>query len=103
MELASRPPSNGKKKMVCHDLAGNYHDDACFQGSWSLHYYNFWEWRSIDIFVYFSHYMISIPPVGWINTGHRNGVKVWMLLVIFTESLHQIHYTHARWDDQHKN
>ncbi|KAL9691938.1 hypothetical protein QQ045_012366 [Rhodiola kirilowii] len=33
-------------------------------------------WYLIDVFVYFSHSLVSIPPPGWVNTAHRHGVKV---------------------------
>ena len=41
-------------------------DDGYYLTSWSV----------IDIFVYFSHYFITIPPVTWINAAHRNGTAV---------------------------
>ncbi|XP_018570919.1 cytosolic endo-beta-N-acetylglucosaminidase [Anoplophora glabripennis] len=67
------------KTLVCHDYKGGYQADKY------LHYpdenilgngYPFYNWAQIDIFVYFSHHLITIPPLCWINVGHRNGVKV---------------------------
>lgn len=37
----------------------------------------------MDTFVYFSHYFVTIPPYGWINAAHINGVKI--LGTIITE------------------
>ncbi|WZY73951.1 hypothetical protein YC2023_006191 [Brassica napus] len=30
----------------------------------------------MDVFVYFSHSLVSLPPPCWTNTAHRHGVKV---------------------------
>jgi hypothetical protein len=30
----------------------------------------------VDVFVYFSHYFVTIPPKGWIDAAHKNGVVV---------------------------
>ena len=38
--------------------------------------YSFFHWHSIDCFVYFSHNLVTIPPVSWINAAHVNGVPV---------------------------
>lgn len=46
------------------------------QGSATRNPYVFYHWRYIDIFVYFSHRTVTIPPVCWTNAAHRNGVLV---------------------------
>lgn len=46
------------------------------QGSATRNPYVFYHWRYIDIFVYFSHHTVTIPPVVWTNAAHRNGVPV---------------------------
>lgn len=38
--------------------------------------YSFQHWNRIDIFVYFSHNFITVPPCTWIHQAHTNGVKV---------------------------
>lgn len=44
------------------------------QGSTARSPYCFYHWQSIDVFVYFSHHTVTIPPVGWTNAAHRHGV-----------------------------
>jgi mannosyl-glycoprotein endo-beta-N-acetylglucosaminidase len=58
-------------------MKGGYLSDRFIQGAplgedsfYQLH------WSLVDIFCYFSHHLVSIPPVGWINTAHRTGVSV---------------------------
>jgi len=67
----------GRKLLVCHDMAGNYLGDSSFCGSKFENYpYQLTHWGIVDIFVYFSHNFITIPPLSWINCGHRHGAKV---------------------------
>ncbi|NWS76170.1 ENASE acetylglucosaminidase, partial [Crotophaga sulcirostris] len=77
--LAKRqPPLHSKRPrtLVCHDMRGGYLDDRFIQGSDTRNPYVFYHWRYIDIFVYFSHHTVTIPPVCWTNAAHRNGVPV---------------------------
>lgn len=46
--------------------------------------YHFYHWSIVDIFIYFSHYFITIPPFGWINAAHKHGVKI--LGTVITEN-----------------
>lgn len=38
--------------------------------------YTYRHWLLTDIFVYFSHKFVTIPPLGWINAAHSHGVKI---------------------------
>jgi mannosyl-glycoprotein endo-beta-N-acetylglucosaminidase len=49
-------------------------------------FYSFFHWWHIDLFVYFSHHFITVPPTVWTNQAHRHGVlmlgiKILLLLV----------------------
>ncbi|KAM6164041.1 cytosolic endo-beta-N-acetylglucosaminidase isoform 2-T2 [Rhynchocyon petersi] len=70
--LSSRRP----RTLLCHDMMGGYLEDRFIQGSATPSPYSFYHWQSIDIFVYFSHHTVTIPPVCWTNTAHRHGVCV---------------------------
>ncbi|XP_068386070.1 cytosolic endo-beta-N-acetylglucosaminidase isoform X2 [Eschrichtius robustus] len=70
--LSSRRP----RTLMCHDMMGGYLDDKFIQGSAAQSPYSFYHWQYIDIFVYFSHHTVTIPPVGWTNAAHRHGVCV---------------------------
>ncbi|NXB00345.1 ENASE acetylglucosaminidase, partial [Cnemophilus loriae] len=77
--LAKRQPplhSRRPRTLVCHDMRGGYLEDRFIQGSATRDPYVFYHWRYIDIFVYFSHHTVTIPPVVWTNAAHRNSVPV---------------------------
>ncbi|XP_077184248.1 cytosolic endo-beta-N-acetylglucosaminidase isoform X2 [Paroedura picta] len=84
--LAKRQPpldSNRPRTLVCHDMKGGYLEDRFIQGSEVCDPFVFYHWCYIDIFVYFSHHTVTIPPVVWTNAAHRNGVL--MLGTFITE------------------
>lgn len=64
------------KLLVCHDFRNNYLQDRFPQGSDDATAYRLWHWDCVDVFVYFSHHMVTIPPPGWINAAHKHGVQV---------------------------
>ncbi|XP_074245124.1 cytosolic endo-beta-N-acetylglucosaminidase isoform X3 [Saimiri boliviensis] len=77
--LACRQPplsSQRPRTLLCHDMMGGYLDDRFIQGSAAQTPYAFYHWQHIDVFVYFSHHAVTIPPVGWTNAAHRQGVCV---------------------------
>ncbi|XP_058140814.1 cytosolic endo-beta-N-acetylglucosaminidase isoform X2 [Dasypus novemcinctus] len=80
-----QPPlsSQRPRTLLCHDMMGGYLDDRFIQGSAAQSPYSFYHWQYIDIFVYFSHHTVTIPPVGWTNAAHRHGVS--MLGTFITE------------------
>ncbi|KAL3312197.1 hypothetical protein Ciccas_009215 [Cichlidogyrus casuarinus] len=59
-------------------MAGGYLDsDMMDEDIDQLPVYRFNHWHLIDIFIYFSHHFITIPPLRWINQAHSRGVKVY--------------------------
>lgn len=73
---ASKSLENRPRLLVCHDMAGGYNDDKWVQGNENSDAYAIWHWHLIDIFVYFSHDLVTLPPPCWTNTAHRHGVQV---------------------------
>ncbi|GLT78902.1 hypothetical protein SLA2020_504200 [Shorea laevis] len=71
LSLQDRP-----RVLVCHDMQGGYVDDKWVQGGSNAGAYAMWHWYLIDVFVYFSHNLVTLPPPCWTNTAHRHGVKV---------------------------
>jgi len=75
---------NGKrpKTLVCHDMMGGYLQDRFVDGC-DEDGYHFRHWNQIDIFVYFSHHFVTIPPPGWVAAARTHGVQI--LGTIITE------------------
>ncbi|XP_033125700.1 cytosolic endo-beta-N-acetylglucosaminidase-like [Anneissia japonica] len=71
------------KTLVCHDMMGGYVDDRFVQGVAKNDCYRFYHWQYIDIFMYFSHHFLTIPPAPWTNAAHKNGTL--MLGTFITE------------------
>ncbi|KAI3519722.1 hypothetical protein L1887_08937 [Cichorium endivia] len=67
---------NRRRMMVCHDMAGGYIDDKWIQGGTNGDAYSIWHWYLMDVFIYFSHNLVTLPPPGWVNAAHKHGVKV---------------------------
>ena len=57
-------------------MRGGYLEDRLAQGGADADAYTFRHWAAIDAFVYFSHSLVTVPPPGWVNAGHRHGVPV---------------------------
>ncbi|XP_071444091.1 cytosolic endo-beta-N-acetylglucosaminidase isoform X2 [Hetaerina americana] len=64
------------KTLLCHDMKGGYIGDRFVNGTKNCDEYRFYHWAGIDIFVYFSHHLVTIPPLMWINAAHLHGVKI---------------------------
>lgn len=80
-EHQSRVPYTQSKKhsskqlLICHDCgSSNYNNDI---GPNSIPCtYRYFHYMHTDIFIYFSHSRISIPPVAWTDSAHRNKTQV---------------------------
>ena len=75
----------GKSKLcICHDMMGGYAEDRWPFGIKTNDYtYRFHHWSFTDIFIYFSHERVTIPPPNYINICHSFGTKC--LGVLITE------------------
>uniref|UniRef100_A0A8C9Z207 Cytosolic endo-beta-N-acetylglucosaminidase n=1 Tax=Sander lucioperca TaxID=283035 RepID=A0A8C9Z207_SANLU len=77
--LAPREPPLARclhRTLVSHDMMGGYLDDRFAQGTNTEAPYAFYHWQYIDIFNYFTHKMVTIPPAVWTNAAHKHGVVV---------------------------
>lgn len=81
-ESAVAPPER-RRILVCHDMMGGYVDDRWVQGGANDGAYAIWHWYLMDVFVYFSHDLVTLPPPGWTNAAHTHGVKVRVFYFIF--------------------
>ena len=48
----------------------------CVQGCEDVHAYRFYHWQYIDLFIYFSHHFVTIPPSGWSDAAHLHGTPI---------------------------
>ncbi|WFC98290.1 mannosyl-glycoprotein endo-beta-N-acetylglucosaminidase [Malassezia yamatoensis] len=70
VHLTGTPKPEGRRErhmslLVCHDFQGGYPEDAEREG------YTFEHWAQIDVFVYFSHHRVSLPPDSYVFAAHR--------------------------------
>ncbi|KAJ6902363.1 hypothetical protein NC651_019983 [Populus alba x Populus x berolinensis] len=56
-------------------MQGGYVNGKWVQGGTDPDAYATWHWYLIDVFVYFSHSLVTLSPPCWTNTAHRRGVK----------------------------
>ncbi|CAD6192984.1 unnamed protein product [Caenorhabditis auriculariae] len=68
--------NNGPEVLICHDMKGGYlpeeSADGCEFDSENQPYI-FLNWWNIDIFCYFSHHFITIPPISYTELAHKHG------------------------------
>jgi mannosyl-glycoprotein endo-beta-N-acetylglucosaminidase len=77
-DLKLSSTSNNRKErkfLVCHDMKNNYLEDKYYQGSNESKSFEFYHWQYIDMFIYFSHHFVTIPPEQWINASHENNCR----------------------------
>ena len=85
--LAQRIPVYGKSSWAGFDMGPWQYDtwfDEKSQGGHgqsddgnrtAANVYNFSFWQYLDIFYYFGHQLLTIPPTVWTNAAHKNGVR----------------------------
>ncbi|THU86766.1 hypothetical protein K435DRAFT_970165 [Dendrothele bispora CBS 962.96] len=69
-EIDHRSPGSKGKLLVCHDYKGGY-TESPFELAYTFQY-----WHTCDVFIYFSHHRVTVPPPGWTTAAHRQGVKM---------------------------
>lgn len=77
--LAPREPPLAacpRRTLVSHDMMGGYLEDRFTQGTIADAPYAFYHWQYIDIFNYFTHNLVTVPPAVWTNAAHKHGVVV---------------------------
>ncbi|KAI7954291.1 hypothetical protein MJO28_006838 [Puccinia striiformis f. sp. tritici] len=87
-EQENQKPKNQEhaQLVVTHDFKGGYYEDP------HKRTYSF-EWlSSVDIFVYFSHHRISIPPIQWITAAKTHHTRVLGTLIFENESFRDLQF-----------
>ncbi|KAH9254434.1 hypothetical protein BASA81_007547 [Batrachochytrium salamandrivorans] len=92
--LTRRSQTLPRSIMLCHDMAGNYAEDALVDGWYSSSPSpDQWAWGFrpthfawTETLVYFAHKLVCIPPAGWIHAAHKHGSRV--LGTLMTEFEH---------------
>ena len=80
--LLERPPMPVKGSSILlemNDYRGAYVEGGYEAGQGTIVErmdYNNEYWQRVEVFNYFSHHRVTIPPAAWINAGHRNGALV---------------------------
>ncbi|KAK0415878.1 hypothetical protein QR680_012168 [Steinernema hermaphroditum] len=66
------------RHLLCHDMKGGYLEQEKEEGveKSSDPIYLFMHWWNIDIFNYFSHHLVTIPPLGWTNAAHSHITQI---------------------------
>eukprot|EP01135_Chromosphaera_perkinsii_P006268 Nk52_evm1s484 gene=Nk52_evmTU1s484 len=78
LALDNISPNNKQRRLfLSSDFSENYHNDSLSEGSYGSDYeYRVYQWDMIDIFNYFSHAFVTIPPPTWTNAAHRGGTRM---------------------------
>lgn len=82
--LHSNKPWRGYDE-CCFTKFMQIHSHRFVQGYSSCDCYRIYHWQLIDVFVYFSHHFVTIPPPCWTNAAHTHGVPV--LGTLITENI----------------
>ncbi|GMT20678.1 hypothetical protein PFISCL1PPCAC_11975, partial [Pristionchus fissidentatus] len=71
-------PHHHPQLLVCHDYKGDFPEcerwDGCDPKECAPFLYTHW-WH-IDVFCYFGHKLVTIPPPSYTSIAHRHGVRV---------------------------
>jgi hypothetical protein len=88
LEVTASPTASRRKLLVCHDMRGGYLQDRYNCGSEYENAYQLFHWDLVDMFCYFSHNFITVPPKSWGSAcrAHRvNGHSPLLLGTLITE------------------
>lgn len=82
-------PEEGVKTLLCHDYSGGFHDyESVRPSAMKCDMYTCNYLQYIDLFIYFSHKLVCIPPPTWTNSMHRNGVRILGTFILEPQTPH---------------